>query len=393
MAPPDAIIVGGGIQGASMALAMARRGLRPLLVERHRPGAGASGNSYGIVHGGLRYLQGLDVPRWRHSRRAQGWFLRELPGLVRPLPCVMPLYRGRLRSPALFRAAMAAERALVATLGPRLPLPPAACLPPAAVMPGLDLPRGGLTGAALWHDVGIPDSAALLAALLDRAGVRGDRLLSDHAARGLVLRGGRVAALRVAAEDGTETEIETPVVIDCAGSWSSRWHGGRPPASAACLAWNLLLDLPEVDGALGDRALAVSPVPGQGRSIFLKRHAGGVLAGTWYRPAPGMTEPEPGEADIAASLAELSRALPGLRVPRGAVRRVLAGLLPDTDGTGRALSPRDHLDAPGPAGLHAVLGGKLTTAPLLSERLATRIWGPRRADGGLPRGTEAALRA
>ena len=123
MKQPDAIIVGGGIQGASMALAAAQRGLHPVLVEKTGLAAEASGNSYGIVHGGLRYLQMLDILRWRRSRLAQTWFLREFPAYVRPLRCVMPLYQGRLRSPGLFRIAMAFERTLAAVFDARVPLP------------------------------------------------------------------------------------------------------------------------------------------------------------------------------------------------------------------------------------------------------------------------------
>ncbi|MFD2428648.1 FAD-dependent oxidoreductase [Sphingobium scionense] len=102
---PETVILGAGIQGATLALAAIARGQRPILIDRDDAPAGASVNSYGIIHGGLRYLQSFSIGRWRQSRRAQAWYIDRYPRHVRPLRCVMPLYRGAIRSPALFARA------------------------------------------------------------------------------------------------------------------------------------------------------------------------------------------------------------------------------------------------------------------------------------------------
>ena len=57
----DVIVVGGGIQGASLLLEASRRGLKGLLVERNDFGGATSWNSLRIIHGGLRYLQSADL--------------------------------------------------------------------------------------------------------------------------------------------------------------------------------------------------------------------------------------------------------------------------------------------------------------------------------------------
>ncbi|HOE37908.1 MAG TPA: FAD-dependent oxidoreductase, partial [Kiritimatiellia bacterium] len=67
----DVLVVGGGIQGATIAWATARRGLRVALVEAADWGAGASANSLKIIHGGLRYLQHANLVRMRESIRAR----------------------------------------------------------------------------------------------------------------------------------------------------------------------------------------------------------------------------------------------------------------------------------------------------------------------------------
>ena len=57
----DVAIVGGGIVGCGIARDAALRGLSVALVERHDFGGGTTAASTRIVHGGLRYLQMLDL--------------------------------------------------------------------------------------------------------------------------------------------------------------------------------------------------------------------------------------------------------------------------------------------------------------------------------------------
>jgi glycerol-3-phosphate dehydrogenase len=365
----DVVVVGGGIQGVSMAFAAARKGLRPALVERSEIAGGATGNSYGIIHGGLRYLQTLDLPRWRRSRRAQRWFLENYPNHTAPLPCLMPLYKGCFRSPAAFRAAGAMEAVLYATIGGEPPLPRLKLLTPDEVTKTYPVPPEGLAGAALWHDARITDLGGLMASMLDEAGVTGEALLVGSEATGLALAGDRVTGVHVRTPGGDRL-IETDTVLNCAGSWVNDWNTQRTGPSAAALAFNLMLDMPFPD----DAALAVSERPGKGRSYFLRSLDGKTFAGTHYRAAPGELEPAPTDADIKEFLAILDRTMPGLGIINAPVLRVMPGLLPDTDGSGEDLSSRDVVSYDKPKGFHTILGGKLTTAPLLSFDVADHLW-------------------
>jgi glycerol-3-phosphate dehydrogenase len=82
--PHDLIVIGAGIYGVAMALEAARRGLRVVLVERDDFGGATSWNSLRILHGGLRYLQTLDLPRFFDSVAERRWFCRHFPELVAP---------------------------------------------------------------------------------------------------------------------------------------------------------------------------------------------------------------------------------------------------------------------------------------------------------------------
>jgi len=103
----DLIVIGGGIHGVALCLEARLRGYRTLLLEKADFGNATSWSSLRIIHGGLRYLQSLDLPRFFQSVAERRWFLRHFPDLVRPLPCLMPLYGRGLRKPAVLRLALA----------------------------------------------------------------------------------------------------------------------------------------------------------------------------------------------------------------------------------------------------------------------------------------------
>lgn len=375
--PADAIIVGGGLQGATVAYAFARRGRHTVLLERAEPGSGASGNSFGIAHGGLRYLQSLDLRRWHRSRRAQLWFLEHAPEHVRPLPCIMPLYRGCVRSPALFRAAFLAERMLFAGSGLNVGLPLASILPREA-LGDLPVPQSGLIGAARWFEYEVVDAPAMIEALLSRSApfavVR-----TGLEACGLEQRGQDRLAVRARdLRSGAETLIDGHTVIDCAGSRAAIWSGSTEARPMRTLAFNLLFDLP----APTSSALAVSPSPGRGRSFFIRPAKGRLLAGTWYRPlrSDERVEASVRAEDISAFVHELDAALPGLGMARAPILEIQPGILPSTDQSGRALATKDHFTSPRP-NMYTVVGTKLTTAPLLSEEVVERVCRARSEEG------------
>jgi glycerol-3-phosphate dehydrogenase len=73
------LVVGGGVYGIATAFEAAARGLRPLLLEAGDLLGGTTANSLRILHGGLRYLQRLDLVRHRRSVRERAFFLEHFP--------------------------------------------------------------------------------------------------------------------------------------------------------------------------------------------------------------------------------------------------------------------------------------------------------------------------
>lgn len=101
----DIVIVGGGIYGAAMAYTASLNGLDVLLLEKDDFAAHTSANSQKVIHGGLRYLQSLDLKRVIESIREKQRFYHLFPHQVKPLPCLLPTSGFTMKGNEAFRIA------------------------------------------------------------------------------------------------------------------------------------------------------------------------------------------------------------------------------------------------------------------------------------------------
>jgi glycerol-3-phosphate dehydrogenase len=90
----DAVVIGGGMAGAGVARDLALRGASVALFEKGDFASGTSSKSSKLIHGGLRYLELGDFKLVRESLREKKTLERLAPHLVRPLPFLVPVYRG-----------------------------------------------------------------------------------------------------------------------------------------------------------------------------------------------------------------------------------------------------------------------------------------------------------
>lgn len=102
----DVVVIGGGIAGAGIARDAALRGYRTLLLERKDFAFGTTSRSSKLIHGGLRYLELFDFGLVRESLRERERLQRLAPHLIRPLPFVVPVYRGAKRGMITVRVGM-----------------------------------------------------------------------------------------------------------------------------------------------------------------------------------------------------------------------------------------------------------------------------------------------
>lgn len=154
----DVLVIGGGVHGATIAFHAAREGYRTAIIEKDDFCGATSANSLKILHGGLRYLQHLNIKRMRHSITARKEMMELAPYLVEPLPCMMPLYGKGLRGEKVMQAALflndciSWDRNHGLSAGLHIPnghiVSKKKCL---EVIPGLE--TEDLHGASVWYDV------------------------------------------------------------------------------------------------------------------------------------------------------------------------------------------------------------------------------------------------
>ena len=90
--PWDVLVIGGGATGLGAAVEAASRGYRTLLVERSDFAKGTSSRSTKLVHGGVRYLEQLNLTLVTDALRERGHMLRNAPHLVHDQEFVVPAY-------------------------------------------------------------------------------------------------------------------------------------------------------------------------------------------------------------------------------------------------------------------------------------------------------------
>jgi len=97
-APYDLCVIGGGIAGVGVLQAAAAAGYRAVLLESREIAAGTSSRSSKLIHGGLRYLETMQLSLVRESLRERQILLRIAPELVKLVPFYIPVYSATTRS-------------------------------------------------------------------------------------------------------------------------------------------------------------------------------------------------------------------------------------------------------------------------------------------------------
>src|SRR2546425_865075 len=220
----DLLVVGGGIYGLTVAYDAAQRGGAVAVIERDDFGSGASFNHLRTIHGGLRYLQTLDVRRARESVRERRTLARIAPHAVQPLVFALPLTRSLTKGKLAMRIGFLLDR-LVA-FGRNRGVPPSHRLPGGRVVsrgtaiqrfPGLRRQR--LTGAAVWYDYETTEADRLTFAWALAAAEHGAVLANHVEAIAPLSSSQRVAGVRARdRQTGREIEIGARVTVNATGA-------------------------------------------------------------------------------------------------------------------------------------------------------------------------------
>src|SRR5215475_9160444 len=165
------LVVGGGVVGAGVALDAVTRGLSVGLVEARDFGSGTSSRSSKLIHGGLRYLEQLNVSLVREALSERSILLQRLaPHLVHPVSFLFPFtHYGWER--AYVGSGVTAYDMLGFTLGQSRGLPGHRQLTrKSALRLAPALKRSALTGALVYWDAQVDDARYVMTLMRTAAG-------------------------------------------------------------------------------------------------------------------------------------------------------------------------------------------------------------------------------
>jgi len=376
----DLLVVGGGIYGLAIARDAAMRGLSVALVEADDFGSGSSFNHLRTIHGGLRYLQTLDLARARESIGERRTLARMAPQSVRPLAFALPLYRSLTRGRLAMRAGFLLDRLLASgrnnDVAPSLRLPSGRVVSRSEAIqrfPGMR--RQGLTGAAVYFDYITTESDRLTFAWATAAVGAGAALANHVEGVALMVENRRVTGLRATDRvTGLDLEIGARLTVNATGAAVDRLLSplGITARVPLLKVMNLVTSREAGEEAIGGRSRS-------GRHLFLVPWRGRALFGTWESgrvSAPDDTEVTGPE--VSDFIRELNEAFPALDLRVDDITMIHRGLVPaavDARG-GVSLEGheriRDHASE-GIEGLMSIAGTKYTTARSVAERVTSRV--------------------
>ena len=353
----DVVVVGGGVTGSGIALDAATRGLSVALVEQRDLAAGTSSRSSKLIHGGLRYLEQLNIGLVREALQERGLLLDRLaPHLIKPVSFLYPLTHHVWE-----RAYVTAGVTLYDQLGGARQLPRHQHLTrKGALRMAPSLRHDSLVGAIRYWDAQVDDARHTMM-LARTAEHYGAAIATSTRVVGFLREGERVVGVRVRdGEGGKELDVRARQVVNATGVWADDLQElvgrGRIRVRASK---GIHLVVPR-DRIHSDSGLILRTETSVLFVIPWGRHW---LIGTtdtdWDL---GKSHPAASATDIQYLLDRINRVL---RTPltHEDVEGVFAGLRPLLYGESEATSQlsREHAVGQTVAGLITIAGGKYTT--------------------------------
>ncbi|SPE18739.1 Glycerol-3-phosphate dehydrogenase, FAD-dependent [Candidatus Sulfotelmatomonas gaucii] len=356
--PWDVLVIGGGATGLGAAVEAASRGYRTLLVERSDFAKETSSRSTKLVHGGVRYLEQMNLTLVLDALRERGHMLRNAPHLVHDLSFVVPAY-SYFSLPYYGMGLKLYER-----LSGKLSFGRSELLSRKTtleLLPGVT--NNHLRGGILYHDGQFDDAryaVSLVRTLQDLGGIA----INYVEAIGLIEHGGKIAGIQARdVEDDTIFDLRARAVINACGVHAEDTLAldGRPRGSLLAISQGSHYVLPR-SFLPGNTALMI-PKTSDGRVLFAIPWHSALVVGTTDVPVD-TTSPEPRVLPQEKQFLNETIARYFGQAPRpGEILSVWSGLRPlvRKGGVKTSKLSRDHTILIAPSGLITVTGGKWTT--------------------------------
>lgn len=370
MSPPsdhDVCVIGGGVTGAGIARDLSLRGLSVLLLDKGDWGAGTTGGSSWMIHGGPRYLE-FDWETTRLSTQDAGYIVSIARNLVYRVVFLIPVLPHDRNNIERMETAMEVYDRFqpLKKAHPHTRLTAEEAL---KAEPGL---TRELIGAVTMEEWGV-DPHRLVYANVEDAVAHGARALNHTKVVDLIRDGGKVIGVRYRASDGEMSEARARVVVNATGPWSPEVSGmaGVPvklrPAKGIHIVYphrisNFSISAESIDG----------------RDLLMVSHAGFTLLGTTDDDFYGdLDSVDILQDEVDYLLQAFERVFPSIRSYRpvrttAAVRPTLYKWRRYEDELSRRYEVIDHA-AQGVEGFVTIAGGKLSMYRLMAEQTSDTV--------------------
>jgi glycerol-3-phosphate dehydrogenase len=356
--PWDVLVIGGGSSGFGAAVEAAARGFRTLLIERFDFAKGTSSRSTKLVHGGVRYLEQLNVTLVLDALRERGHMLRNAPHLVHDLSFVVPAF-SYLTLPYYGFGLKVYE-----LLSGRLSFGASKLLSrqqTLEMLPGIA--SDGLRGGVLYHD-GQFDDARYIVALLRTFQELGGTAINYVEATALLQRNGKTIGVKARDSEGDALfEFQAKVVVNATGVFSEDVLAMDGAARGSLLAISQGTHFVLPHSFLPGGAALMVPKTADGRVLFAIPWHGSTLVGTTDEPVDrASAEPRSLGSERSFLFEHIDRYF-GRRPKTEEILSVWSGLRPLVrKGHGKTSKlSRDHTVLVSNSGVVTITGGKWTT--------------------------------
>jgi glycerol-3-phosphate dehydrogenase len=381
----DLVIIGGGITGCGVARDAARRGLKVALLEARDVAFGTSSRSSKLIHGGLRYLEKLQIGLVWEAVNERRKLQKIAPHLVNAQGFLFPIYTNSPLRLFILKLGLWVYEALVCFRVPKLH----SSYSPKKVL-ALEplLAPDGLKGSPLYWDCTTDDARLTLETALD-ARKNGAELATYRKVVGFV-RDEAGVLCGVEAKDsltGDRFVVKGRCVINATGPWSDRTRALSGIQGKILRPTKGVHVVVEAD-RLPLRYAVVLHHPDDGRILFAVPWGDRTYIGTTdtdYQGDP--TEVAATSEDVDYLLRSCSRFFPDAKLERKDVIATWAGLRPlVAEGSEDHASDvsREHEIIVEAEGMLTIAGGKLTTYRRMSAEVVERCMDLLSERGGLP---------
>jgi len=365
----DVIIIGGGIHGTGVAQAAAANGYSVLVLEQTELASGTSSRSSKLIHGGLRYLETMQIALVRESLHERQLMLKLAPDIVRLVPFYIPVYKTTRRRSWQIRAGLALYAMLAGADNRFVTVPRSRW----SDLDGLD--TRDLQAVFCYHD-GQTDDAELT-----RAVMRSAQNLEAELLVPAVFSRAEITPDKVIIEyqqNNNRFCCTASVLVNAGGPWVNRILEKIIPSPP-------VLDIDLVRGShirvagTFNAGVYYMETPQDGRAVFAMPREGSILVGTTealYQHDPADVQAVPEEQQYLLEV--LAHYFPHYRSGQNqTILSAYAGLRVLPKGKGKAFQRSREttllVDNGQTPRVLSIYGGKLTTWRATATKVITRL--------------------